>query len=178
MYLSISEDAMVRKLKRLIRYGWSDFKCGILNLVIWFPVIWKDRNWDYLYIFTILHKKLSLMERFIREDGIHVKHKQDADKIKTCILLLDRLMEDEYFENVFSNHDKKWGYPDYNFTPIEGDKGSCSIKVTRKHTNTKEEIEQERKEFRRLSPKPEKMKKQDVEYLFEVMGKYVREWWD
>ena len=69
---------------------------SIRNLCIWFKIIWRDRPWDYHYLFIMLHKKLSLMERFIRIKGCHEDHIMDADRIKECIVLLDRIIADDY----------------------------------------------------------------------------------
>lgn len=169
---------MVRKIKRMIRHGWSDLKCGILNLVVWFPIIWKDRNWDYFYILEILHKKLSLMEHFIREDGIHINNKEDADKIKLCVVLIDRLLKDEYYENVFKHHHEKWGSLRFKTTQCKDNEKLYSVDIISENVKTDEDKEQERKEFKCLSHKPEEMKTQDINCLFNMMAKHIRSWWD
>ena len=65
-----------------IRYFFRDIKVGIKNLIIWFPVIWKDRWWDHYFLYVMLHKKLSLMEHNLRNYGCHVRAEEDAKKIK------------------------------------------------------------------------------------------------
>ena len=69
---------------------------SIRNLCIWFKVIWHDHSWDYHFLFVLMHRKLVLMERFFRKKGCHEDHVWDADKIKECIALLDRIIADEY----------------------------------------------------------------------------------
>ena len=59
------------------------------------------------------------MEKFIRKDGIHVRNIQDADKMKTCILLLERLMNDIYHDQAFKKHYEKWGDPLMRFIDCE-----------------------------------------------------------
>lgn len=61
---------------------------GIQNLITWFPIIWKDRQWDHYYLMVMLHKKLSLMEEHISKHRIHVGWERDVFKIKRCRLTL------------------------------------------------------------------------------------------
>jgi len=74
------------------------FIYGIKNLIVWYKVIWNDRNWDYSYIYIILRHKLHLTEKSIRKNNNHVTAKKDADGVRLCVLLLDRLIADDYFE--------------------------------------------------------------------------------
>ena len=104
-----------------IETWWYDLKYGIENVFHWVPVIWKDRNWDHYFIYVILRHKLRLMEIQIREYGHHVNKDRDADNIKVCVNLLDRLIADEYSEMAFKRHEEKWGEADFTFTPLEED---------------------------------------------------------
>ena len=36
------------------KYMFGNFKQGIRNLINYFPIIWKDRDWDYHYTLDIL----------------------------------------------------------------------------------------------------------------------------
>jgi len=71
-------------------------KYGILNLIIWFPIIWRDRNWDHSYMFEMLEYKLSLMEKLFRKYGHSVNSEKDAHYIMICKNLCKRLADDEY----------------------------------------------------------------------------------
>ena len=39
-----------RKIRRVLD--------GLNNLFVWTPTIYRDRNWDYVFIYEILQKKL------------------------------------------------------------------------------------------------------------------------
>lgn len=80
----------------MVRNWFRSIKPGVKNLIKWFPVIWKDRWWDHSYLYSILRYKLSLMEEGFRTSGISVNSEKDARNIKICILLLDRLIKDDY----------------------------------------------------------------------------------
>jgi len=154
-----------------------NIKYGIKNLIKWFVVIWNDRNWDFFFIWVILHKKLELMEKEIRNNGHHVNHIRDAEQIKLCVNLLKRLIDDDYHENVFKNHDKKWGQSHMKWEPTK-DPELTSLHIIRDNANTDEEKEQETKEFRILGSKVEQLKQQDINYLFDYMKKHIQCWWD
>jgi hypothetical protein len=126
----------------------------------------------------MLHKKLTIMEKNIRENGHHLYREKDADKIKIAVNLLDRLIKDEYYENVFKHHRKKWGEAEFNWTDVEGDPDYLELKVTRPKILTEKDKEQEKKEFRILSRKEAKQKQQDIDFLFNHIRKHIQGWWD
>lgn len=160
-----------------LRYLPHTIKIGITNLFVWFPVIWNDRQWDYIYILRMLHKKLSMMEKFIREDGIHVKNKRDAHKIKVCVLLLERMIEDVYHDHAYENHYKKWGDPHIKFLECEYE--DChEIKFEYKNVKTEEDEKQKFKEFRRCMKHERYLTQQDLDLLFKMMNKHITSWWD
>lgn len=160
------------KIKNMPR----NIKYGIENLVRWFPVIWKDRNWDHAFIYIILKHKLYLTEQLIRNYGIHIKNIEDADKIKTCILLLDRLIKDEYHENVSKKYYKRWGHPKFNW--IEKNEKYSELEINHKNVKTEEDQKQEKKDFHRICKLENRLRKQDIRYLFNMMCKHIEGWWD
>lgn len=82
-----------------------NIKYGIENLVIWFPTIWKDRNWDYYYFFKILEKKLELFEQ-THTNGIYLHWEPVAKNLKIAKNLCKRL-SDEYDYYELANQDYK-----------------------------------------------------------------------
>lgn len=98
-----------RKVVKVHDFFRYDIKYGVRNLVRWFPIIWHDRNWDHYYIFTMLRKKLIHTEDCIRYGHHDMSVKSEADRIKTCVLLIDRIIKDEYYELT----DKGYKHQDY-----------------------------------------------------------------
>lgn len=144
---------------------------GITNLVIWFPAIWQDRDWDYYFFYKILRLKLKNMEDLHRNYAHYVGSEKEADRLKLCVLLLDRLIDDNYYDIVFKNHEKKWG----SLTLGTSD-GKCNI--SREKVYTEEDSYQEMKESKKLYQKENDLRKQDVDMLFDTIKKYVEGWWD
>jgi hypothetical protein len=85
------------------RYYHKDLYRGIKNLIQWFPVIWKDRDYSYYYIFTILEHKLKLQAKSIAKRDIHVSAQRDAEIMMTCVKLIEKI-KDDYYESEYMDH--------------------------------------------------------------------------
>jgi len=164
-------------MKRITNF-FRSIKYGIENLIRWAPTIWKDRDWDHWYLYKMLQFKLIQMEKLHRKYGHAVSSEDKANEMKVCIKLLERLINDEYGENVFKHHHKKWGEPHFDWEDCKDREGYSELHITHKHVNSEEDKKQERKEFSRLSKHEELLKRQDIEYLFKMMTKQIQGWWD
>ena len=166
----------IYSIKQTIKNIPYNIRYGIENLIRWFPVIWKDRDWDHYFLYVILHHKLKRMEHL----HIHYSHltsgSQTVKEIKTCINLLDRLLKDEYYENASIEYNKKWGKPKFDWIPT--DSVYSKLQIKQKHVKTEEEKLKETKHFSRVCDHERNMRKQDIEYLFHYMSKHVEGWWD
>jgi hypothetical protein len=91
---------------------------GVKNLWYWFPVIWKDRNWDDSYILNILSHKLKSQSKYIGGRGIHVSAERDAEIMMTCVRLIDKVKE-EYYQMEYMDYHKTKHW----FEPCEDKEG-------------------------------------------------------
>jgi hypothetical protein len=91
--------------RREARYYHKDFIRGIKNLIRWFPVIWRDRDWDHSYIWDILMKKLSFQADFTRHKGCHLYHIRDAERMELAVRLIKRV-SDEYYTGIYDAYIK------------------------------------------------------------------------
>lgn len=93
-------------------------KIGVKNLWKWFPIIWKDRNWDHSCIFHILKFKLKNQSEYIKKTNIFVDSKRESEKIDLCIKLIEKINEEYYTceyqdylnENIWFEKCKKEDY--------------------------------------------------------------------
>lgn len=161
-------------------YNWFRYSLprGIINLFLWFKVIWGDRQYDHFYIYKLLHHKLTLMEKHIREKGHSVDNEKDAKKIKICVLLLDRLINDVYFEMAHKDFDKKWGECQMKTSPDENNKDYVKLDFVYENVKTEEDKKQQKKEQKRIWQHESYLRKQDIAYLFKMMNKHIEHWWD
>ena len=96
------------------RYYHKDFTHGVKNLIRWFPVIWKDRDWDDHYIWEIWKKKLSFQAEHIYKHGHHVNNVYDAERMRICVRLIDDIQHEFYSSEFMDYHESKM-----HFTPSE-----------------------------------------------------------
>ena len=87
------------------RYLHKTIKNGFQNLWYWFPVIWKDRNWDHRYIFEILKHKLDAQGRYIGKYGLHLNNWKDERDMMTCVRLIDKVSE-EFYSMEYMDYEK------------------------------------------------------------------------
>lgn len=161
-----------------IKSVYYKIKYGIENLILWFPVVWKDRNWDHYFIYVMVRHKLHLTEQLIRNHGHHIRNIKDADDIKLCINLLDRLIEDDYYESAFKNHDKKWGEVKVRFEDCDDNPEMQEFHIDRPNANTSKEKEKEKKDFFKAYKRETDLREQDLDMLFKYMRRKIQCWWD
>ena len=144
----------------------------------WFPVIWSDRDWDEYFILKILQFKLKSMEKSFRKYDNTLGSEKRADEMKRCSYILKRLLDDEYEEQELKPIDDKWGELKITTEPCEDRKGMSKVFINRDGVKTKEDEEQERKEFNRAMKQARVRKTYDIEYMFSYMNKKIQGWWD
>lgn len=152
-------------------------KRGIKNLWIWFPIIWKDRNWDQYFLYKLMHFKFKNMEFFFRNNAHFIRKERVADRIKICKLLLERIIKDNYADKMYKDHDIKWGELRLKFVPYKDNENYQELLCSRERVTDKNK-EKETKEFLRIHEHEERMKKQDIQFLCRTINKYVNTWWD
>jgi hypothetical protein len=84
-------------------YEIQQFFKQIYNLIRWFPIIWKDKDWDDYYIFEILKFKLKNQAEYISKKNRHMSAKRDAEIMMLCIRLIEKV-QDEYYEMEYFNY--------------------------------------------------------------------------
>ena len=101
------------------RYYHKDLYYGIRNLIKWFPIIWKDRDWDSSYIYKVLQFKLEQQAYGIGSRDRHVGADRNTEIMLMCARLCKLQQEGEYemeyldylqqdIEFVPTDETKKW----------------------------------------------------------------------
>ena len=101
------------------KYYHKYLKQGIKNVIYWFPIIWKDRNWDGHYIFEVLKHKLKAQAKYIGNNDRHTRAQQDARRMRLCVKLIE-LVQDETYQMEYMDYckDRVW------FTPCKDNSGN------------------------------------------------------
>ena len=92
------------------RYMHKHFAKGVKNLWRWFPVIWKDRDWDQYYIYEILAKKIQLQAKSIGDNDRHTAAKRDAERMQLVVKLIRLQQEDFYDSEYIDYHKTNWKF--------------------------------------------------------------------
>jgi hypothetical protein len=92
------------------KYYHKDFINGVKNLWKWFPVIWKDRDWDDHYIWEILKFKLLNQADYIGTEDRHTRAKHDAKVMRLCVSLMDKIQNEFYSSEYFDYYETEWKF--------------------------------------------------------------------
>lgn len=150
---------------------------GIKNIISWFPIVWTDRQWDFTYFLKIIKFKLEQMVRFYETEAHQIKAEKHVDKMKLCINIIDRIIDDNYHDIVFKNYYEKWGQTEIKLTK-DVDDGRSRVEITNSKVITPQDKVKSLGEYRKLLDKEEYMVKQDIALLFRTFNKHLRSWWD
>ena len=82
-----------------------EFIQGVKNLIKWFPVIWRNRDWDHTFIYDILTFKLEQQAKYIGGKDRHMSAKRDAEIMLLCTKLID-LSSNEFYDMEYMNYNE------------------------------------------------------------------------
>jgi len=97
----------MNKFFKNIKYYYRDIKLGFKNLRYWFPIIWKDRNWDDLYIFEVLKHKLKSQADYIGSRNYYTQAQLDSKRMRICVKLIDIIQDESYYTEYGDYYENK-----------------------------------------------------------------------
>jgi len=121
---------------------------GIENIIRWFPLIWRDRWWDWSYLADMMEYKLRHDAEQFEKRGMSISSKRDARRMRICAELLRRLSNETASEQRLTRE-------------VVFDDSEAGIKKRR-----------------RLYKEIEELEAYYADYLFTTMRKHMRGWWD
>jgi hypothetical protein len=167
----------------------SDVKKGFINLWKWFPIVWKDRDWDDHFIFEALKFKLKNTANYFEEKQLFVGWEDEVKYIRICEKLIKRIQDDYYQMEYYD-----YVYLEFDLIPI-----SNTDKFEYKSTVTENNIDK----YFALYPKTKKKVLSSDKYktyvhtdtglalamgierhlkarklLFKIMERRIEGWWD
>lgn len=177
------------KIKKIfqnyIEFPIDNFFTGIKNLIIWLPVIWKDRNWDGYYIFKILEYKIKNQAKYIGDRDFHTRAKRDAEIMNLCCRLIDKVNSEYYNLEYFDYHTSAFKNYDIGDSSLKG----VSVEITEEKFD--EYFTKYPLIYKKIIKKyPDKDKhfialyigqynhKRARKLLFKLLKKNIEKWWD
>ena len=151
------------QVRRLWQWYWAVFK--------------NDYDFDFNCMFSIIEYKLKRIQRCL-DNGHSVQEPKDTKALKIAIKLAGRLKEDKYEERSYDRIDKKWGASKHWVEPCNDGSGNMRMKTSRPKVNTPEEKEQEWADIKASHESCYNRMKREEKWLYAIMHKYGRSWWD
>ncbi len=138
---------------RFEKYIWRpiyNLKQGIKNLIKWFPIIWRDSDWDYAYLLTIIAFKMENMAEHMDNSPWQGANTPSYTRsLRVCAELSKRLRDDDYLSSQIETVDV-----DDNFEVSDPAK------------------------LRRLFKERDALIEADKELFCKLYKKYLCKWWD
>ena len=88
----------------------NDVEVGVKNLYFWIPTIWKDRNWDYSHIYTILERKIFLQRQYIVSNNRHMDVADDNRYMTIVLNLIDKVKNEYYLTEYFDYYESTFDF--------------------------------------------------------------------
>jgi len=173
-------------------YKIKQFFKRIYNLYRWFPIIWKDQDWDDHFIFEILKFKLKNQAEYIGGHDRHMSAKRDAEIMMLCVRLIEKVQDEYYGTEYFKYHESEMKFIDSESHP-----GMYEMDVKLISENFKDYFKKYPRIFKEVI-KSKKYKlpltknvKEKVAFqiakineerahklLFKILEQNIRRWWD
>ena len=191
------EDKTIWKIRRWILndlpYLHKDLAKGIKNLWKWFPLVWKDRDWDDHFIFEALKFKIKNTAKYIKKNDRYIGCERDVQIMMTCVRLIEKIQDQfydlehtDYMEQKFSFEKAK----DSDLTELKIETTSENLSdYFSKHPNVyrralKSSITGEKWHYREVSDQTLAMWMSHYNHnrarkiLFSLMERNIEKWWD
>jgi len=150
------------------------------RLIAWTPILWKDKDWDYSYLLTMMQFKMNRMSKCIEDNAFILADKRVGKQLRYASFLIDLIKDPDNHPRVremYADIEKKWGA--YGpWTRIKTIGSSDDLLFTRENVKTKEDAEQYKKEFDNYSIAYAKVENDAKKRLFKFMDQYIVKWWD
>jgi hypothetical protein len=92
---------MIRKIRNIL--------AGLHNIWKWRKVIYKDKEWDYWFVYEILKTKLKFQAEYLTKYGYHENSITNAVHILECVDLIDKVQNEYYIDRALDGlSDHEW----------------------------------------------------------------------
>lgn len=98
-----------------IKYYPKNFIIGIKNLYKWFPIIWKDRDWDDTFLFEIIKFKISTVAKTHGKVLPYEGFERNVEVMNTIVRLIDKFQSEDYLHEYINYVDDE-----FTFDKVEG----------------------------------------------------------
>lgn len=153
---------------------------NVKRLFQWFPILWEDYDWDYVFLLDIMIFKLDKMAKHHEKNGMVVGSPFYAKQIAECARLLKRVKEDNYRDEIKEQlkfHEK------YGELEVEINErrpgGRFQFSYQKGGVLLPEKLQQEAKEQSfNIHKLAEEQKEKELSKALKIINRKLFEWWD
>jgi len=175
-----------------IRYFFRLLKHGVKNLWRWFPVIWKDKDYDDHFIFEILKFKIKNTAEYIEDSSFFVGYEHEVSRMRLVNKLIG-LIQSQYYDMEFLDYEDTT----YEFIPSDAvDENGKSDYYEMKSEVIEDRLDDYftkypliyKKVINKLGPDTSRTKialymshenhERAKRLLFNILHKHIENWWD
>lgn len=136
-----------------------------------------DEDWDWAYILRLLQYKLERSRKCILSNEIVENAPQIAAQIREVEILLERVIENNYYEEISTDFHKKYG--ELEMIEDRANAAQHSVPVHfRFERETEEHSAEIRSEHYRLLELADQQQRDDLKKAFDLMTENIWGWWD
>ena len=158
---------------------------GVVNLIVWFKVIWNDVDWDYTSTYEVLEFKLTKQANYIEKYGIHVGKDNAVKNIRTCVDILSKLRTEWYIDELIKYQNRDFKFENNTIVLIKTD-DKLDEYFTKYPKEYKEAVRLiTEKKPHRLEDREliamymlEIIQKKAKNKLYQILNKHMESWWD
>jgi len=145
---------------------YHNLKDGITNLVYYFPEIWKQRDFDGAFIYTLLLRKMKRLQKrsIFWEKHFEGGYVQKRD-VNICVKLLEEIIEDDTLKYIPEDC-----FPKSHTGPFD-EKGFAEFTLYW-------ESPEKDKIYHEMSAKGDERLKKVCRLFFKIMAERIGWWWD
>ena len=146
------------------------------HIAKWIPVLLDDKDWDHVFLFSIMKFKLELMEKYHLNDGNCEENGSLAGEMRVAIDLLDKLIKDDYYDIAHGIIMEKYGELRCT-TEKQNSDGSVEVKL-KYDKETDENGAELKSDVRSAGMLENDMRNNDLQKVFKFIADNVLGWWD
>jgi len=158
----------------------KSFIIGIKNLISWFPLIWKLRNYDYSYGIELFKKYLFDLANHLDSDkSYEVSSKNDAKRIRTTIKLMDKVYNEDYGMEYIKTMESIYGREEFYTRPLKSNPKLCSLEIRFVDiVYSEDELRYIDKQRSKLIDESNKKQEKAHRILWKLIEQNIQKWWD
>lgn len=173
------------------RYTHYTIYNGVKNLIKWFKIVWKDRDYDQSFIFDVLKFKIENTANYTESRKWFVGWENEVSRMRTCVKLIQRVQDDFYNMEHMDFEDIK-----FTFVPTEDKDENGDCYYTMESETLRDELEDYFKKYPNTYKKVVKKNGEELpshlmaaqigrmnhekakKLLFNILNKHIEHWWE